>query len=232
MDKELSKSGPWLICVLLAACAAVPSIPLEQVGSAAVNAIDIRKGVQTTGISLGRRISGKFVKEYNIFMVSNKQEPNSGRSDDCCGKKRELTGSQSARRFTASVKLSFVDKITEFLGKIKEIDTHNRSVEFSSGVDSSRRNFDCGSGMRDPWLDGGFSEGHPLQFLVVSGISGLLQNRSFQFRFIPGLIVNVLISITRPNVANISVKLIQDDGKSKNNFVHAGKVLDRFAPAK
>jgi hypothetical protein len=232
MDRELLAPRPWLICVLLSVCTAVPIIKSEQLESVADNGANLRKGVQTTGILGERSRSENFHEEYNVVTLSNKQERNNGHADDIYGRKSELTDCQFDKTFTACVKLSFLHKIAEVLRFIKEAGIHNHSVELSRGVQSSRRNVDSELGTYDKWRDGGISEGHKLQLLMVSRISSLLQNRSLSFRLIPGLTVNSLISIIRPNIANLSVKLIRDGEENKNNFVHEGKVCVRSAPAK
>lgn len=224
MDMELLTPRAWIICVLLAVCTAVPIIKSEQLESVAVNGVNHRKGVQTTGISGERTRGGNFREEYKVDTLSNNEECNNGQAGDSYGRKSELIDCLFDKTFTACVKLSFLHKIAEILRFIKEIDTHNNSLELSGGVESSRRNDISELDAHDKWREGGISEGQKLRLLSVSGIPSLLQNRSLSFSFIPGLTMNILISITRPNVANISVKLIQGGEKNKNNYVHAGKI--------
>jgi hypothetical protein len=230
MDRELLVPRPWIVCVLLAVCTAVPLKKWESLESVAVNGVSLRKGVQTTDISGGRTRHGNFREVYNVVMLSNKQECNNRHPDDSYGRRSELADCQFDETFTACIKLSFLHKIAEVLRLIKEVHRHDHSVELSGGVESSRTNFYSELGTYDKWHDGGVSDGHKLQLLMVSGISGLFQNRSLSLRFIPGLIVNVLTSIKRPNIANLSVKLIQDSGKDKKKCVHEGKVRVTSTP--
>jgi hypothetical protein len=227
MGRELLVPRPWLICVLLAVCTAVPIIKSEQPESVADNGANLRKGVQTTGILGGRTSSGNFHEEYNVVTLSSNQEFNNGHDNDSYGRKSEFTDCQFDKTFTACVKLSLLHKIAEALRLIKVAGIHNHCVKLSRGVESSRRHVDSELGTYDKGLDG-----LKLQLLMVSRISSLLKNRSLSFRLIPGLTVNSLISIIRPNIANLSVKLIQDVEENKNNFVHAGKVCVRSTPAK
>lgn len=231
MDRELLTPRAWIICVLLAACTAVPIIKSEQLENVAVSGVTHREGVQATGISDERTRSGNFHEEYKVYKLSNTQERNNVLADDIYGRKSELTDCQFDETFTACVKLSVLHKIAEVLSFIKEVVTHNHSVELSGGFESSRRNVVSELDTYDKWRDGGINEGHKLQLLTVSGISSLLQNRSLSFTFVPGLIVNILISSIRPNVANVSVRLIQGGEKNKNNFVHAGKICVKLAAA-
>jgi hypothetical protein len=229
MDRELQVPKPWIICVLFAVCKAVPIIKSEQLENVTFKGFDIRKGVQTTSILGETTRSENFDEEYNVVMLSNKQGRNNGHADDGYRKKSELTDCQNHKTFTACVKFSLLDEIAKVFRLIKEVYANSHSVDLSDGVESPRSNIHSELGMYDKWRDGVTSEGHQLQLLMVSGISNLLQNRSLRYRFFPGLTVNVLVSIIRPNIANVSVKLIQDDGNNKNNFVPAGKIHVRFA---
>jgi hypothetical protein len=232
MDRELLTPRAWIICVLLAVCMAVPIIKSEQLESVAVNSVNHKKGVQKTGISDERIRSENFHEEYKVDILSNNGERNNGQTGDNYGRKSELTDCQFDKTFTDCVKLSFLHKFVEVLRFIKEVDIQNHSVELSGAVESSRRNVVSELDTYDKWRDGGISRGHKSHLLTVSGISSLLQNRSLSFTFIPGLTVNILISIIRPNIANISFKLIQSGEKNKNNFVHAGKICVKSAAAK
>jgi hypothetical protein len=230
MDKELLTPRAWIICVLLAVSTAVPIIKSEQLKSVAVNGVSLRKGVQTTGISGERTRSGNFDEDYKVDALSNKQERNNGQAGVSYGRKSELTDCQFGKIFTACLKLSCLREIAEVLRFIKEVATHNHSVELSGGVEASRRNVLSELNTYDKLRDG-ISEGHKLQLLVMSGISSLLQNRSLSFTFVPGLTVNIVISIIRPDTANLSVRLIEDGEKNKNNFTQAGKICVRSASA-
>jgi hypothetical protein len=229
MDRELQVPRPWIICVLFAVCKAVPIIKSEQLENVTFKGVDIRKGVQTTSILRETTRSENFDEEV-VFMLFNKQGRNNGHADDGYRKKSELTDCQNHKTFTACVKLSLLDEIAKVFRLIKEVDAHSHSVDLSDGVESSRSNIHSELGLYDMWRDGVTSEGHQLQLLMVSGISNLLKNRSLRYRFFPGLTVNVLIGIIRPNIANVSVKLIQDDGNNNNNFVPAGKIRVTSAP--
>jgi hypothetical protein len=200
----------------------------EQPENVTFNGVDIRKSVQTTSILGETTRSGNFDEEYDVVLLK-KQGHNNGHADVDYRKKSELADCQSDKTFTACVTLSLLANIAEVLRRIKEVEAHSRSGESPGGAESSRNNIDSELGTYDKWCDGGNSEGHQLQLLMVSGISGFLQNRSLRCRFSPGLTVNVMISVIRPNIANVSVKLIQDCGENKNHFVPAGEIRVRFA---
>lgn len=231
VDMELLTPRAWIICVLLAVSTAVPIAKSEQLESVAVNSVNHRK-VQTNGISGERTRSGNFREEYKVDTLSDNEEHNNGQGGDSYGRKSELTDCQFDETCTACVKLSFLHKIAEILSFIEEVDIHNNSVELSGGVESSRRNVISELDAYDKWRDGGISEGQKLRLLIVSGFPSLFQNRSLSFTLIPGLTVNILISITRPNIANISFKLIQGGEKNKTNYVHAGKICVKSAATK